>query len=226
MDYKKIYNNLISSRMLIKDIRIDLKKNGQYFEKHHIIPKCKGGDNSKTNIVYLTAREHFIAHWLLWLIFKDRQMALAFHKMFSHNNNHSRNFSSKDYEKAREAFRLTNIGNTYGKNNKGRVISEKQRENHSKVMKGKFGGEKNPFYNKKHSDDTKKILSDKRKKLKNEDIYNYKGFKLIYKDGVYITKFKTVKEVSIFIETSESNIRNVLGGNQKTAKGYTITHSK
>jgi hypothetical protein len=226
MDYKKIYNNLISSRMLIKDIRIDLKKNGHYFEKHHITPKCKGGDNSKTNIVYLTAREHFIAHWLLWLIFKDRQMALAFHKMFSRNNNHSRNFSSKDYEKAREAFRLTNIGNTYGKNNKGRVISEKQRENHSKVMKGKFIGEKNPFYNKKHSDDTKKILSDKRKKLKNEDIYNYKGFKLIYKDGVYITKFKTVKEVSIFIETSESNIRNVLGGNQKTAKGYTITHSK
>ena len=130
MDYKKIYNNLISSRMLIKDIRIDLKKNGQYFEKHHITPKCKGGDNSKTNIVYLTSREHFIAHWLLWLIFKDRQMALAFHKMFSRNNNQSRNFSSKDYEKAREAFRLTNIGNTYGKNNKGRVISEKQRENH------------------------------------------------------------------------------------------------
>ena len=226
MDYKKIYNNLISSRMLIKDIRIDLKKNGQYFEKHHITPKCKGGDNSKTNIVYLTSREHFIAHWLLWLIFKDRQMALAFHKMFSRNNNQSRNFSSKDYEKAREAFRLTNIGNTYGKNNKGRVISEKQRENHSKVMKGKFVGEKNPFYNKKHSDNTKKILSEKRKKFKNEDIYNYKGVKLIYKDGIYITKFKTVKEVSIFIGTSESNIRNVLGGNQKTAKGYTITHSK
>jgi hypothetical protein len=36
-----------------------------YVERHHITPKSLGGDNSKTNLVYLTAREHFIAHWLL-----------------------------------------------------------------------------------------------------------------------------------------------------------------
>lgn len=226
MDYKKIYDNLIISRMLLKDVRIKLKKDGHYFEKHHIIPKCKGGDNLKTNIVYLTAREHFIAHWLLWLIYRDRQMALAFHKMFSHNNHHNRNYSSKDYEKAREAFRITNIGNNYGKANKGRKLSDEQCKNHSIVMKGKFSGDKNPFYNKTHSNETKKKISESRKTMKNEDIYNYKGFKLIYKDGIYVTKFETVKEVALFIGTSTSNIKNVLGGNQKTAKGYTITHSK
>jgi hypothetical protein len=36
-----------------------------YCEKHHIIPKCLGGSNDPSNIVALTAREHFLAHWLL-----------------------------------------------------------------------------------------------------------------------------------------------------------------
>lgn len=36
-----------------------------YSEKHHIIPRSLGGDNSTENIVKLTAREHFICHLLL-----------------------------------------------------------------------------------------------------------------------------------------------------------------
>jgi len=36
-----------------------------YTEKHHIIPKSLGGSNHPSNIVVLTAREHFICHWLL-----------------------------------------------------------------------------------------------------------------------------------------------------------------
>lgn len=36
-----------------------------YTEKHHIIPKSLGGNNSKNNLAILTAREHFICHWLL-----------------------------------------------------------------------------------------------------------------------------------------------------------------
>jgi len=36
-----------------------------YIEKHHILPKCLGGTNDASNIVRLTAREHFICHLLL-----------------------------------------------------------------------------------------------------------------------------------------------------------------
>jgi hypothetical protein len=36
-----------------------------YFETHHIIPKSLGGDNDPSNLVTLTAREHFICHLLL-----------------------------------------------------------------------------------------------------------------------------------------------------------------
>ena len=41
------------------------KNNGVYYQNHHILPKSLGGDNSKDNLVNLTAREHFICHLLL-----------------------------------------------------------------------------------------------------------------------------------------------------------------
>lgn len=36
-----------------------------YSESHHELPKSLGGSNAKSNLVRLTAREHFIAHSLL-----------------------------------------------------------------------------------------------------------------------------------------------------------------
>jgi hypothetical protein len=36
-----------------------------YKEKHHIIPRSIGGNNDSSNLVNLTAREHFVCHWLL-----------------------------------------------------------------------------------------------------------------------------------------------------------------
>ena len=42
-----------------------------YNEKHHIIPKCLGGDNSENNLVELTAREHFLCHMLLCEIYPN-----------------------------------------------------------------------------------------------------------------------------------------------------------
>jgi hypothetical protein len=41
------------------------KSSGQYVEQHHIIPKSLGGTNDKSNLVFLTSREHCIAHLLL-----------------------------------------------------------------------------------------------------------------------------------------------------------------
>jgi NUMOD3 motif len=36
-----------------------------YRERHHVIPSCLGGSDAKSNLVTLTYREHFLAHWLL-----------------------------------------------------------------------------------------------------------------------------------------------------------------
>jgi hypothetical protein len=55
--YTKIYHNIVT--------RASSRKLSEYAELHHIIPKSLGGDDSVTNIVALTAREHFICHLLL-----------------------------------------------------------------------------------------------------------------------------------------------------------------
>jgi len=55
--YTRWYNSIISSAQ-------NRNTNG-YVEKHHIVPKSLGGNNKKENLVALTAREHFICHWLL-----------------------------------------------------------------------------------------------------------------------------------------------------------------
>ena len=36
-----------------------------YTEKHHIIPKSLGGSNDPSNLVRLTARQHYVCHLLL-----------------------------------------------------------------------------------------------------------------------------------------------------------------
>lgn len=166
MDYKKIYNDLISSRMLVKDVRLKERKDGMYYERHHIIMKSKGGSNIKSNIVLLTAREHFLSHWILWRIYRDRQSALAFHKMLSKNNlrqNEFRQYSSRGYEEARLAFRETNKGNKYGSSKNAKKIHrmkrEEEKKKHSLAMKGLFKGEKNPFYGKKHDKKTRDKIS-------------------------------------------------------------------
>ena len=51
-----------------------------YSEKHHIIPKSLGGTDEPDNIVCLTPRQHYVAHWILWKIHGSR-MTTAFNFM-------------------------------------------------------------------------------------------------------------------------------------------------
>lgn len=58
MDYQKHYA-LLMSRTLGR------VKGERYYEEHHVIPRCMGGSNAKSNLVLLTAEEHYVAHQLL-----------------------------------------------------------------------------------------------------------------------------------------------------------------
>ena len=221
----------MQDRLSKKPERLLLKKEGEYFEGHHIIPKSKGGTGNSNrpknnqNIVLLTAREHFLAHWILWRINGDRSSALAFHKMLSSNQKQKRITSSRSYEEAREAFRVTNLGNQYGKG-KTKIISEDQKLKQSQTMKGRYVGDKNPFFNKTHTEETKQKIRKSREGLSNEKIWNYNGKKIVLKNGVVVAEFDSTDEVAKFIGCSCSNVSHVLSGNQKTAKGYQIKHFK
>jgi len=73
-----------------------------YSEKHHIIPTCCDGSNDKNNIAILTAREHFLCHWLLYKIHKTQKLAFAWQSM-SRNFNGKR-YNSKSFEYAKKAW--------------------------------------------------------------------------------------------------------------------------
>lgn len=57
LNYHSIYESLI--------VRGRLRLINGYTERHHILPRCMGGDDSESNLVDLTPEEHFVAHQLL-----------------------------------------------------------------------------------------------------------------------------------------------------------------
>lgn len=71
MNYQKHYD------ALIERARFRNKPEG-YCEKHHIIPSCVGGSDDVENLVYLTAKEHFIAHYFLFRIHRYNKLGRAF----------------------------------------------------------------------------------------------------------------------------------------------------
>jgi hypothetical protein len=108
MNYQKHYDLLINTRK-----QLNREKNkGQYFEQHHIIPKSLGGNNLKENLVFLTPREHFIAHWLLYRIHRNKSTAAAFYRMCHKGSKNMKRYipSSRAYEEARTAYIEENKG--------------------------------------------------------------------------------------------------------------------
>ena len=68
MNYQKIYDALVNYRL-----NHPAKLEFDYTENHHIIPRSldRSLEKDKSNIVNLSAREHFIAHALLVKIYKQ-----------------------------------------------------------------------------------------------------------------------------------------------------------
>ena len=56
--YQEYIGRIISVRNKQKDAN-------EYQEHHHILPKCKGGEDTENNLIWLYAAEHFYAHKLL-----------------------------------------------------------------------------------------------------------------------------------------------------------------
>lgn len=108
-----------------------------YKENHHIIPKCffveqsaTGwllGDPDDNNTVNITAREHFICHWLLTKMQpttpQKAQMIYAFN-MMSVSGDHQERYNTKISSRAYEKNRIL-LAETISKNNKGKTAWNK-----------------------------------------------------------------------------------------------------
>ena len=98
--YTKIYYQIITPTL---NRELDT-----YKELHHIIPRSLGGTDEKDNLTYLTAREHFICHWLLVKMTEgaDRsKMIYALQGMKAQNNNQQR-YETKITSRVYEHYRI------------------------------------------------------------------------------------------------------------------------
>ena len=93
-----------------------------YKERHHIIPKSLNGGNLSQNIVKLTAREHFICHWLLTKMISDkmllRKMQFALNSFRRSSSNQFRHIlSARQYEMVRKQVSIarseSQLGNKF-----------------------------------------------------------------------------------------------------------------
>lgn len=122
------------------------KLNG-YKEIHHIVPRSFGGTDAKSNLVELTAREHYIAHALLWKMkfqgVYGSKMSFAFNTFINRMRT----------VKAKESI-------TYKINSR---IYESFRKEYSKMLKQKYAIEGGTFLGRKHSEETKRKIGEKSK---------------------------------------------------------------
>jgi hypothetical protein len=112
MNYNKLYFKIIShAANTLSD----------YTENHHILPKSLGGTDEITNLVRLTAREHFLCHYLLakmYPMFSESwfKMNNAFIMMRT-NPYGNRYVNSRLYESLRKNFSIVMSANQTGSKN-------------------------------------------------------------------------------------------------------------
>lgn len=200
MNYEKIYNSIIENAK--KEIR---SKKISYYERHHIIPRCMGGSNEATNLVLLTAKEHFVCHHLLCKMYKHKSLYFAFWAMCNQlagDCQRKYKISARTYQEAKENFAIVNSKLHKGKTNslKQIEISRQFMLSDKNPMLGKKG-ELNPLYKKPRTDETKaKISATKKANPKRNSAYK----------GDYITpngSFLTIQQAADANNTTYDIVR-------------------
>ena len=125
--YAKWYISIIKNGILRSSDKRTAKETLGYCEKHHIIPKCFFNEQMEIlenlssenidNFVYLTAKEHFVCHWLLIKMIDGKmkyKMRNALHRMSKSSG--GRIISSFEYDIARKHHSINMIENNPSKN--------------------------------------------------------------------------------------------------------------
>ena len=171
MNYERIYNQIIErgKQRILEG----------YGENHHIIPKCMGGADTQDNMVRLTAKEHFLCHLLLIEMYPGIHKLVQAAYLMTHSRNKGK-VSSKYYAILREGH-----GKASSQRNKGRKVTEAQKKQISKTLKGRVitWGDKisEAKKGKKKGPQSKETREKRSAALKNrtwEDIYGVEGARL------------------------------------------------
>ena len=114
MNYQRIYDSLISNAQ-------SRKETSGYTEIHHIHPRSLGGTDDESNLVVLTAKEHYLAHRLLYKMYQNTEhaqaMSAAWFCMVNMNKTGQR-YTSTQFAKAKEIWDMYNRGDTHATSDK------------------------------------------------------------------------------------------------------------
>lgn len=176
MNYQAHYNALIAKRQLNphpKDI---------YTERHHIVPRAHGGGNDNNNIVRLSGREHFLAHWLLWKIHRDYVMTYAFAMMRNRLGQHinSRTYSMLKADRSR--FNSGKGNPMYGKPARNKGIPSPRRGIPNINARGKHCGDKHHMRNPEIAE---KSAAARRGRVKRPDMVIMRSKSIVVNGVVY-----------------------------------------
>jgi hypothetical protein len=163
--YEKWYASIIENA---KDRKLDC-----YKETHHIVPRSLGGTDDKSNLVDLTAREHFICHWLLVHIHKgpaQHKMVYALNGMKRNGKDNQRYetpITSRVYAKLKEQFSIVHSATMKDKTpwNKGLTLDDEKYKVAGRKNKGKKHSQESidrrvaKQTGQKRSDKTKELMS-------------------------------------------------------------------
>lgn len=143
MNYSDLYVRLIQSRK-----NRDLNKQIGY-EIHHIMPKCLGGTDQEENLVKLTYREHYLAHWILTKIYtKEPKIYYGFLCMLRDPSN-NRKLTSKMVETIKNNF--SNFKKWHiNISNPGKTLNSRS------AAKKRMNSDKNPIKEAPHKNHTAK----------------------------------------------------------------------
>jgi hypothetical protein len=140
-----------------------------YVEIHHIIPRSLGGSDDITNLVKLTAREHFLCHILLTKFMQGQDRVKMLHAcilMKAKSSGQYRYMNSRLYDEVRKRYSMARKGiNNSWNTGLTKDSSEKLREIGAKIsntMKGRVSKKKGSVGN-PASDETKIKMSQTRK---------------------------------------------------------------
>lgn len=153
MDYKSIYDRLISKA------KNRIPNPQDYYEKHHIVPRSIGGDDTDDNIVKLTYKEHYVAHKLLveiypnnkslvtalWLMtittdkalekyndsYNKNELSLIEYKCLLQRNKNNFRISSNEYAYARQLYIKSMIGHEVNKHTKEKISNNTKNSMHN-----------------------------------------------------------------------------------------------
>lgn len=169
--YSKIYEKLCLRAFERCKTKKEAKKHLEYFESHHIYPQCfnKNYAKEKENLVFLTAKEHYIAHLLLVRMFsgkKKSQMAYAL-LQFGRKRTGVYSLNSNQFAMIRRIMSETKTGMKREKFSDEWIEKLRQRAKEryesGQSSLGDQKGEHNGMFGKKHSEETKRIFREQRK---------------------------------------------------------------